>query len=64
MIGVEDIDAAIRRVSTAGGTVHGAPMTIPGVGRYVAITDTEGNAAAMLEPAGQGADPQGANPIG
>jgi uncharacterized protein len=37
-------------VSAAGGTVLGEPMEIPGVGRYVAFTDPEGNRLSMLQP--------------
>ena len=29
----------------------GAPMEIPGVGRYVSFTDPEGNRVGMLQPA-------------
>jgi uncharacterized protein len=49
VIEVEDLDAASARVKKAGGTVLGDPMEIPGVGRYVAFTDTEGNRLSMLE---------------
>jgi hypothetical protein len=50
VIGVEDIGAAMERVREAGGTVLGEPMEIPGVGRYVAFRDTEGNRNSMLQP--------------
>lgn len=50
VIGVADMRAAMARVTTAGGQVLGEPMTIPGVGDYVAFTDTEGNRHAMLQP--------------
>ncbi len=50
VIGVEDIQAAMARVATAGGQVLGEPMTIPGVGAYVAFVDTEGNRHSMLQP--------------
>ncbi|WP_418318816.1 VOC family protein [Piscinibacter sakaiensis] len=49
VIGVDDIAAAMRRVEAGGGKVLGEPMLIPGVGRYVAFTDTEGNRLSMLE---------------
>ena len=38
------------RVRAAGGQVMGEPMAIPGVGDYVAFTDTEGNRLSMLQP--------------
>jgi predicted enzyme related to lactoylglutathione lyase len=50
VIAVEDIKDAVRRVTDAGGKVLGEPMEIPGVGQYVAFTDTEGNRVSMLQP--------------
>ena len=50
VIGVDDIAAAMRRVADGGGKVLGEPMDIPGVGRYVAFFDTEGNRASLLQP--------------
>ena len=50
VIAVDDIDASIAKVSGAGGQVLGEPMEIPGVGRYVSFTDTEGNRVGMLQP--------------
>ncbi len=50
VIGVEDLPGAMSRVVAAGGQVLGEPMTIPGVGAYVAFVDTEGNRHSMLHP--------------
>ena len=50
VIGVDDMDAAIKRVQDAGGKVHGEAQEIPGVGPYVAGQDCEGNDFAMLQP--------------
>ena len=50
VIAVEDIGQAMTRVRQAGGAVLGEPMAIPGVGKYVAFTDTEGNRVSMLQP--------------
>lgn len=50
VIGVGDLRAAMARVAAAGGQVHGEPMAIPGVGDYVAFSDTEGNRHSMLQP--------------
>ncbi len=50
VIAVEDIQAAVKKVAEAGGKVLGEPMEIPGVGRYVSFTDTEGNRVSMLQP--------------
>jgi uncharacterized protein len=50
VIGVDDIESAMRRVEQEGGKVLGEPMQIPGVGRYVSFFDTEGNRVSMLQP--------------
>jgi hypothetical protein len=50
VIAVDDIDKAMKKVEKAGGKVLGDPMDIPGIGRYVAFTDTEGNRVSMLKP--------------
>ena len=55
VIAVPDIQAAMDRIAAAGGKVLGEPMDIPGVGRYVAFFDTEGNRLSVLQPSGQGA---------
>ena len=50
VIAVDDINIATKNVRVAGGTVLGEPMEIPGVGKYVSFTDTEGNRVSMLQP--------------
>jgi predicted enzyme related to lactoylglutathione lyase len=50
VIAVDDIEAAMRKVTAAGGQVLGEPMMIPGVGRYVSFMDTEDNRVSMLQP--------------
>jgi predicted enzyme related to lactoylglutathione lyase len=50
VVAVDDIDAAMRRVTKEGGKVLGEPMQIPGVGRYVSFFDTENNRVSMLQP--------------
>ncbi|HEX6362587.1 MAG TPA: VOC family protein [Albitalea sp.] len=50
VIAVRDIAESMRKVKAAGGEVLGEPMPIPGVGRYVAFTDTEGNRNSLLQP--------------
>lgn len=56
VIAVDDIQAAMQRVRDAGGQVFGEPMAIPGVGKYVAFQDTEGNGNSMLQPTMPGTD--------
>jgi uncharacterized protein len=50
VIAVEDMAAAMARVTKAGGEVLGEPMLIPGIGDYVAFFDTERNRHSMLKP--------------
>jgi predicted enzyme related to lactoylglutathione lyase len=50
VVGVPDIQAAMKAVNAAGGEVLGTPMEIPGVGQYVAFYDTERNRLSMLQP--------------
>lgn len=50
VISVDDIKRAIKKVGSAGGEVLGEPMDIPGVGRYVSFTDSEGNRVGILQP--------------
>jgi uncharacterized protein len=54
VIAVGDINESITQVTAAGGTVLGEPMEIPGIGRYVSFTDTEGNRVSMLQPVPRG----------
>lgn len=54
VIEVRDVEAATRKVADAGGQILGEPMDIPGIGRYVAFGDTEGNRVGMLQPASHG----------
>ena len=50
VISVDDIKASMKKVTAAGGKVLGEPMDIPGVGKYVSFTDTEGNRVSILQP--------------
>jgi predicted enzyme related to lactoylglutathione lyase len=50
VVGVDDIEAAMRRIAAGGGEVLGEPMLIPGVGRYVSFYDTERNRVSLLQP--------------
>jgi predicted enzyme related to lactoylglutathione lyase len=51
VIAVADLEAAIRNVSAAGGSMLGEPVEIPGIGYYASFTDTEGNRLSLLQPA-------------
>jgi hypothetical protein len=50
VISTEDIEKTMNDVHDAGGIVLGEPMTIPGIGLYVSILDTEGNRCSLLQP--------------
>lgn len=50
VIAVQDIRASMKKVDEAGGQTLGEPMTIPGIGDYVAFFDTEKNRVSMLQP--------------
>jgi predicted enzyme related to lactoylglutathione lyase len=60
VIAVKDIEAAMQRVTSAGGKILGAmdekggrsmkPMMIPGVGLWISAMDTEDNRFSILQP--------------
>ena len=49
VISVDDIHDAMNKIKAAGGTVHGEPVEITGIGLYVSFTDTEGNRASVMQ---------------
>ncbi len=51
VVSVDDLNQSIEAVKSAGGTVSGEPMDIPGVGKYISIKDSEGTIVGMLQPA-------------
>jgi uncharacterized protein len=57
VIAVDDIRDAMKKVEAGGGKIIGGskpgePDDIPGVGLYIAFTDTEGNRVSLLQPKG------------
>ncbi len=50
VIAVDNIEEAMAKITKQGGKVLGHPVDIPGVGKYVSFTDTEGNRASILQP--------------
>jgi uncharacterized protein len=50
VIGVDDINAAMKNVTNAGGKIFGEPNEIPGYGTYVSFFDTEGNRIGIMQP--------------
>ena len=50
VIGVDDIDQAMTKVTAAGGELMGEKMDIPTIGTFIRCKDTEGNIFTMLQP--------------
>lgn len=50
VIAVKNIEDSMKKIKKAGGKILGKPMDIPGVGKYVSFTDTEGNRVSILQP--------------
>ncbi len=50
VIAVDDIQAAMRQVTDAGGKVLGRAVGDSSVGQYVSFFDTEGSRVSMLQP--------------
>lgn len=50
VISVENINEAMKNISSSGGKVLGEPMEIPGIGKYISFSDTEGNRVGVLQP--------------
>ena len=50
VISVEDIHAAIKKITESGGKIISEPVEIPGIGQYVTFADTEGNRISLLQP--------------
>ena len=57
-IGSADIDADVKRLTDAGGSVHRPAEDIPGVGRFAVVADPQGAVFILFAPAGPA--PQGA----
>ncbi len=51
-IGVDDVDAATKRVTEAGGSVPVSPREIPGVGRLSLVADPQGAVFYLFHPNG------------
>ena len=49
IVGVEDIDAALARVSSNGGKVLQARLPVPGVGWSAYVADSEGNTIGLFQ---------------
>jgi uncharacterized protein len=58
-VAVDDVDAAVERAKSAGGSVLGEPMEIPEIGRIAVIRDPQGAFVSAYESAGEAQIPQG-----
>jgi uncharacterized protein len=54
-IGVEDVDASVARIESAGGSVHMPPTDIDGVGRLAMVADPQGVVFYVMK----GSSPEG-----
>lgn len=50
-IGVDDVDAYVRKVEAAGGTICKPPQDIPGVGRFAVVADPQGATFILFKDA-------------
>jgi predicted enzyme related to lactoylglutathione lyase len=50
-ISVDNLDEMVKKVEAAGGKIDGKKQSIPGVGDYINIRDSEGNQVGLLQPA-------------
>jgi len=50
MITVDDIDAYIKKVKSAGGSIAMDKMQVPGVGWLAYFKDPDGNFFGMIQP--------------
>lgn len=52
-IAVDDLDARLKKLKEAGGTIKKEPFDIPGVGRIAIVADCNGAAQGWIVPAPQ-----------
>ena len=50
VVSVDNLESGMERVKKAGGKLIDKPQMIPGIGNFIAFTDSEGNRVGMLEP--------------
>ena len=49
VISVPDIQAAMKSIEAAGGTIVSQPTEIPGIGMWAVFTDSEGNRVSIMQ---------------
>ncbi|MEQ9317611.1 MAG: VOC family protein [Polyangiaceae bacterium] len=50
-VAVNDVDRAVERARKHGARIHGELIEVPGVGRFVSLTDPVGATIAVMKPA-------------
>lgn len=50
VISVDNLEAPMKKVEAAAGTLIDKPMEIPGIGMFISFRDSEGNLVGMLQP--------------
>lgn len=50
VIGVADLQMAMKEITENGGQLIGEPMEIPGYGTTISFYDTEGNRLSVIQP--------------
>jgi predicted enzyme related to lactoylglutathione lyase len=58
-VGTPDADATVDQARSLGGKVEAGPMEIPDIGRFAVLSDPQGAVFAVLQPAEEGAMPEG-----
>jgi len=56
---VEDLDAVVEKVPSAGGSILGEAMEIPEVGRFAIVRDPDGAVVSAFQPASEPTLPEG-----
>lgn len=62
-VGVNDVDAAAKRVAERGGAVHRQPDDIPGVGRFAMAADPQGAMFVLFKPLAGGSPSDSVSPM-
>jgi len=58
-VGTPDTDSTVTQAKSLGGTAEAGPMEIPNIGRFAVLSDPQGAVFAVLQPAEEGAMPEG-----
>lgn len=62
-VAVDDVDAAVAKVETAGGKIHKAADDIPTIGRFAVVADPQGAVFILFKPIPPENPPPAADPM-